>query len=153
MDRLMGILLVSMSWLVEESYLSVPSLWRSLFILFFLFNISSHLRDNSMLVSILLNIMFHTPMGRFQLELIYYFTYFSPSSHPALVCFFPVGLSLLIQHFQQVLWVLKFFLSPGLGSWQLTHKTCWKCYINNERHTEKNTQTLDGTTVKNRWNN
>ena len=39
----------------------------------------------------------------FQLELIYYFTYFSPSSHPTLVCFFPVGLSLLIQHFQQVL--------------------------------------------------
>ena len=33
--------------------------------------------------SILLNIMFHAPMGRFQLELIYYFTYFStvaPSS-------------------------------------------------------------------------
>ena len=29
---------------------------------------------------ILLNIMFHAPMGRFQLELIYYFTYFSPSS-------------------------------------------------------------------------
>ena len=33
-------------------------------------------------VSILLNTMFHAPMGRFQLELIYYFTYFSPSSHP-----------------------------------------------------------------------
>ena len=31
------------------------------------------------------------------------------------VCFFPVGLSWLI-HFQQVLWVLKFLLSPGLGS-------------------------------------
>ena len=27
-----------------------------------------------------------------------------------------VGLSLLIQHFQKVLWVLKFLLSPGLGS-------------------------------------
>ena len=35
-------------------------------------------------------------MARFQLELIYYFTYLSPSSHPTLVCFFPVGLSLLI---------------------------------------------------------
>ena len=43
-------------------------------------------------------------------ELIYYFTYFSPSSHLTLVCFFPVGLSLLIQHFQQV---LKFRLSPN----------------------------------------
>ena len=53
--------------------------------------------------SILLNIMFHATMGRFQLELIYYFTYFSPLSHLTLVCFFPVGLSLLIQHFQQVL--------------------------------------------------
>ena len=30
---------------------------------------------------ILLNIMFHAPMRRFQLELIYYFAYFSPSSH------------------------------------------------------------------------
>ena len=30
-----------------------------------------------------------------------------------------VGLSLLIQHFQKVLWVLKFLLSPGLGSYWL----------------------------------
>ena len=82
-------------------------------------------------VRILLNIMFHAPTGRFQLELINYFTYFSPSSHPTLVCFFPVGLLLLIQHFQQVLWVLKFLLSPG------THKTCWKCCINNKRPTGK----------------
>ena len=36
----------------------------------------------------------------YNLEFIYYFTYFSPSSHPAVVCFFPVGPSLLIQHFQ-----------------------------------------------------
>ena len=28
-------------------------------------------------MSILVNILFHAPMGRFQLELIYYFTYFS----------------------------------------------------------------------------
>ena len=26
--------------------------------------------------------MFHAPMGRFQLELMYYFTIFPPSSHP-----------------------------------------------------------------------
>ena len=50
--------------------------------------------------------MFHAPMGRFQLELINYFTYFSPSSHLTLMCFFPVGIKLLI-HFQQVLWALK----------------------------------------------
>ena len=30
---------------------------------------------------------------------------------------------LLIQHFQQVLRVLKFLLSPGLGSWQLEFKS------------------------------
>ena len=51
--------------------------------------------------------MFHVPMGRFKLELIYYFTYFPPSSHPTVVCFFPVGLSSLIRHFQQVLWALN----------------------------------------------
>ena len=58
-----------------------------------------------------------------QLELIYYSTYFSPSSHPTLVCFFTIGLSLLIHHFQQVLRVLKFLLSPGLGSWKLEFKS------------------------------
>jgi hypothetical protein len=75
--------------------------------------------------TILLNIMFHAAMGRFQLELIYYFTYFSMSSHPIVVCFLPVGLSSLIRHFQEVLWVLKFLQ-------------------------ERKTQLLDGTTVKNR---
>jgi len=44
---------------------------------------------------ILFNIMFHAPMGRFQLEITYYFTYFSPSSHPIFVFFFPVGLSFI----------------------------------------------------------
>ena len=43
----------------------------------------------------------------------YYFTYFPPSSHPIVVCFFSVGLSSLIWHFQQVLWVLKFLLSTA----------------------------------------
>ena len=58
------------------------------------------------------------PMGRFQLELIY--LYFPPSSHKIYVRFCPVGLSLLWQHYQQVLWVLKSLQSPGLGSWQST---------------------------------
>ena len=53
---------------------------------------------------------FHAPKGRFQLELIYYFTYVSTVVHPTIVCFFPVGLSSLIQHFQLVLWVLKMLL-------------------------------------------
>ena len=39
------------------------------------------------------------------------------------LCFFSVGLSSLIRHFQQFLWVLKFILSPGLGSWQLEFKS------------------------------
>ena len=44
-----------------------------------------------------------------------FYLYFPPSSQLIYVCFCPVGLSLL-QHFQQVLWVLKLLLSPGLGS-------------------------------------
>ena len=52
-----------------------------------------------------------------KLELIIILPIFPQSSHPTVVCFFPVGLSSLI-HYQQVLWVLKFLLSPGLGSWQ-----------------------------------
>ena len=37
--------------------------------------------------SILLNIMFHAPIGRFQLELMYYFTYFS-TVNPSNSCMF-----------------------------------------------------------------
>ena len=39
-----------------------------------------------------------------------------------MLCLCPVVLSLLI-HFQQVLWVLKLLLSPGLGSWLLEFKS------------------------------
>ena len=46
----------------------------------------------------ILNIMFHAPMGRFQLELIYYFTYFSTFVPSYIWVFLSVGLSLLI-HF------------------------------------------------------
>ena len=80
-------------------------------------------------------------MGRFQLELIIILPIFPLSSHPTFVCFFPVGLLSLIRHFQRVLRVLKFFLSPD---WDKpgdrrnfnTHKTCLKC-INDERPTGK----------------
>ena len=44
-----------------------------------------------------------------------FYLYFPPSSHPTVVCFFPVDLSSLIEHFQQILWVWRFILSPGLG--------------------------------------
>ena len=66
--------------------------------------------------------MFHAPMRRFQLELIFYFTYFS-TVVPSIVCFFSVGLSSLLWHFQQVLWVVKLLLSPNLDSWQLEFKS------------------------------
>ena len=70
--------------------------------------------DGVKAVNKLLNIMFHAPMGRFKLELLFYlFFHCRPIQQ---LCFFPVGLSLLTQHFQRVLWVLKFLLSPGLGS-------------------------------------
>ena len=39
--------------------------------------------DNEHEASILLNIMFHAPMGRFQLDLIIILPIFPPSSHPA----------------------------------------------------------------------
>ena len=65
---------------------------------------------------ILLYIMFHPPVGRFQLELVCYFTHFSTVvPFNRCVFFFPVGLSSLIQYFQHVLWVLKIFLSSGLS--------------------------------------
>ena len=73
-----------------------------------------------------------------------FYLYFPPSFHLTVVCFCPVGLSLLIQHFQQVLRVLKLLLSPGLGSFN-THKTCRKCCINNERPTGQKHTTV-------RWN-
>ena len=45
------------------------------------------------------NIMFHAPMGRFQLELFIFITYFSIII-PFNVVFFPVGLSSLMRHFK-----------------------------------------------------
>ena len=81
---------------------------------------------------VLLNIMFHAPVERFQLELINYFTYFSTVVPSNICVFFPVGLSLLIQYFQQVLWMLKFLLSEE------TTKGLQ----------QRNTHILDGTTVE-----
>ena len=50
-----------------------------------------------------LNIMFHALLGRFQLELIIFITYFSTVVSFTSCVSFPVGLSSLTQHFQQVL--------------------------------------------------
>ena len=52
--------------------------------------------------SILLNIMFHALMGRFQLELFIFITYFSTVIPLTSCVFFPAGLSSLTRHFQQV---------------------------------------------------
>ena len=53
--------------------------------------------------SILLNIMFHAMMGRFQLELIIFITCFSTVVPFKSCVFFHVGLSSLTRNFQQVL--------------------------------------------------
>ena len=58
-----------------------------------LIGLPSYTQILDIIKSILLNIMFFAPMGRFQLELIY--LYFPPSPHLLYVCFCPVGLSLL----------------------------------------------------------
>ena len=73
--------------------------------------------------SILLNIMFHAPMGRFQLELIYYFTYFS-TVVPSNICV---------------------FVSCRLFVVNTTFSTCWNELTTNGLQKRK-TQTLDKTT-------
>ena len=72
-------------------------------------------------------------MGRFQLELLY--LYFPPSSHLKVVCFCPVGLSLLIQHF-----------SSGLVGVEVTSVIV----IITKGLQDRNMQLLDGTTVENK---
>ena len=98
-------------------------------------------------------------LHRDRINLLFYL-FFNRLPIQHLCVLFPVGLSLLIQHFQQVLWVLKFLLSPGFGNCLLpkpgdrsnfnTHKTCWKCCINNERLTGQKQKLLDGWTVENK---
>ena len=77
-----------------------------------------------------------------------FYLYFPPSLYPTFVCFFPVGLSLSLQHFQQVLWVLKLFLSPGLGGVTLT-RAVENVVITMKGLQERNIQMLDGTKVEN----
>ena len=97
-----------------------------------------------MILLILLNIMFHALMGRFQLELIYYFLpIFPPLSHPTAVCFFPVGLLSLIRHFQQVLWVLKETEETSTPT-----RPVENVILTTKGLQERNTQLLDGTTVE-----
>ena len=80
--------------------------------------------------------MFHAPMGRFQLELIYYFTYLSPSSHPTVVCFYPVGLSSCP--------------SQETEETSTPPRPVENVVLKTKGLQDRNTQLLDGTTVENR---
>ena len=88
-------------------------------------------------------------------ELIYYFTYFSQSSYLTLVCFFPVGLSLLIQHFQQVLevssvsWLGQLIVNCPSQETEETSRPVENVVLTMKGLQERNTQVFDGT-VKNR---
>ena len=88
--------------------------------------------------------MFHALVGRFQLELFIFITYFSTVVPITSCVFFPVGFSSLTRHFQQILW---FLLSPDLGSWHLEF-SCWKCHVNDKRATGKKRQFVSGATVE-----
>ena len=74
------------------------------------------------------------------LELIYYFTYFPPSSHLTLVCFFRCYYNIFNGSW-------SFFCELPKSGDRRNIKTRWKCCINNERRTG-NKHTLDGKTVK-----
>ena len=67
--------------------------------------------------------MFHTPIGRFQLELIIFIANFSTVVPFNSCVSFPVGFSSSMRHFQKSCRVLKFILSPDLGSWLLEFKS------------------------------
>ena len=100
-------------------------------------------------LSILLNIMFHAPMGRFQLELIYYFTYFS-TVVPSNICVFHTCRSFVFNTF-----------SAGLVgdevssvSWHGIEETSTptipveNIVLTAKGLQDRNTQMLDGTTVE-----
>ena len=86
--------------------------------------------------------MFHAPMGRFQLELIYYFTYFS-TVVPYNSCMFLSCTPFVVNTFSTGLVGVE-----GRRNFN-THKTSWKCCINNERPTGQK-QLLGGRTVENK---
>ena len=65
-----------------------------------------------------------------ELELIYFITHFSTSFHSIVVVFFPVGLSSLTRHSQQVLWGVEVSSVSWLGQMpvgvQITdYFNCW----------------------------
>ena len=105
--------------------------------------------------------MFHVPMGRFQLEFIY-FTYFSTAVPSNSFVFFScrpfvvnttfstglVGVEVSSVSWQKPTITIISDLNsncqqpkPGVRRNFNTHKTCWKC-INNERHIGKEHTTV-----------
>ena len=69
-----------------------------------------------------LNSMFHTPMGRFQFELIYYFTCFS-TIVPSNSCMFLSCRPFVFNTFSTSLVCLEVSSASWLGYWQLEFKS------------------------------
>ena len=110
----------SISWIT--TYIFPPPIFRLIILYFFQFYFIEYSRRRFLLLKMyfyafILGSRFNPHKVRINLN------FFPPSSHQIYVCFCPVGLSLLWQHYQQVLWVLKSLLSPGLDSWQLEFKS------------------------------
>ena len=90
-------------------------------------------------LSILLNIMFYAPMGRFQLDLIYYFTYFS-TVVPSKICVFLSCRPFVVNTTITIISDLNSNCQkpkPGDRSNFNTHKICWNCRTNDDRSTGK----------------
>ena len=80
---------------------------------------------NSILTSLFLNYLVQEKGLFFSLQVVIFFFRINLSLFSIVLpfnscCFCPVGLSLLIQHFQQVLWMLKLLLSSVSWVGQLT---------------------------------
>jgi hypothetical protein len=74
-----------------------------------------------------------------------FYLYFPPSFHLTVVFFCPVGLLLLIQHFQQVLWVLKLLLSPAQAM-----RPVENVVLTTKGLQDRKIKLLDGVTVENK---
>ena len=90
--------------------------------------------------SVLLNIMFHALMGKFQLELFIFITYFSTVFPFNKLCFlscrpFVVNATFLTG----LVGCWSFFCLLAWSETSTPNKTRWECRVNNERPTGKKT--------------
>ena len=99
------------------------------------------------ILSLLLNIMFHAPMGRNNLFLL---PIFPPSSHSIVVFFFPVGISSLTRHSQQVQQELRMSTAQARRQKKLQHPTrsVENVALTTKGLQERKTQLLNGTTLE-----